>query len=110
MQYLSSTNLAVGALEFLAESTTVTLFTAYLKVSELEKLNREEKIRRIIVRWEIKDLCLGVSDLELYDYCREKKISMYRNTRLHLKTFLNEKNSIFFGSANVTNRGIGEIG
>src|SRR5690606_15728493 len=67
-------------------------------------------IKQIIVRWEIQDLCLGVSDLELYDYCIENKITLFRNTRIHLKAFWNNSKSILMGSANVTGKGIGEVG
>jgi hypothetical protein len=35
-------------------------------------------------------------------------IALYRNTRIHLKCLRNEKNSVFFGSANISKSGIGE--
>jgi len=61
------------------------------------------------VRWEIKDLHQGASDLELFQYCKENQIALYRNTRIHLKCLINEKNEVLLGSANITASGIGEI-
>ncbi|MEJ6776274.1 MAG: hypothetical protein QNK85_02985 [Crocinitomicaceae bacterium] len=108
--YRSGDNLQDGAISFINEHEEITLFSAYLKLSALERLNNQGNIVQIIVRWEIEDLCKGVSDIGLYDYCIENKIALYRNTRIHLKAFWNNKTSVLFGSANVTGRGIGEIG
>lgn len=110
MLFISGTDLESSAIKFIESHEKVTLFSAYLKLEELKKINRSNTISRIVVRWEIKDLCLGVSDLELYEYCETNKISLYRNTRLHLKAFWNNNESIIFGSANVTERGLGEVG
>ena len=78
------------------------------QLDQLIKINSQKRIKQIIVRWEIQDLCLGVSDLELYEYCLTNKITLKRNTRIHLKAFWNNKSSVMFGSANVTKRGLGE--
>lgn len=110
MLYKSGNNLEQGALTFLMENERIVLFSAYIKVSELEKINHLTRIQQIIVRWEVKDLCLGVSDLELYQYCKTNNIKLFRNTRIHLKAFWNQGTTLFFGSANVTNRGLGEKG
>ncbi len=110
MLYKSGNNLEQGALYFIEENEHIILFSAYIKVRELEKINKLGHIQQIVVRWEIKDLCLGVSDLELYQYCKENNIKLFRNTRIHLKAFWNQRTSLFFGSANVTNRGLGEKG
>ncbi|NJW54163.1 hypothetical protein [Salinimicrobium oceani] len=110
MIYTSGRNLESSVLEFIDSSNEITLFTAYLKLEELKRLDFQKRIKRIIVRWEIKDLCLGVSDLALFQYCTENSIVLYRNTRLHLKAFWNNQDQVLFGSANVTNRGLGEVG
>ena len=60
---------------------------------------------QIIVRWDIEDLCKSVSDIELYQYCIDNGITLYRNTRLHMKVFWNNKDALVFGSANITGRG-----
>lgn len=108
MLYKSGENLFSGALDFISESKEVSLFCAYIRTEQLKELNKEGKINRIVVRWEIRDLHQGASDLELYNYCKENKIALYRNTRIHLKCFINEKEQVLLGSANITGRGIGE--
>lgn len=110
MLHKSGINLESGAIEFIEKNDVITLFSAYLKLDELKFINQSKKINRVIVRWEIRDLCLKVSDIELYDYCIDNNISLYRNTRIHLKVFWNNAKDIFFGSANVTKRGLGEKG
>lgn len=110
MLHKSGVNLESNAIKFVENNETITLFSAYLKLEELKSINQSKKINRIIVRWEIKDLCLKVSDIELYHYCIDNGISLYRNTRIHLKAFWNNAQDVFFGSANVTSRGIGERG
>jgi len=106
----SGINLESETINFIKRQETITLFSAYIKLGELKKINNLKNIKQIIVRWEIRDLCLGVSDLELYDYCIENDIILYRNTRIHLKVFWNNSFDVLFGSANVSNRGLGEKG
>ena len=112
MLYKSGHNLKEGALQFMNEKDEITIFSAYLKLNELKELNTDNKVKRIVVRWELEDLheSKKVSDIEVYQYCLDNQIALYRNTRIHLKTFWNGKKSVFFGSANITGRGIGEKG
>lgn len=110
MLLLSGFNLLDNLIDFTAANKEITIFSPYIKTEQIRKLNSSNSIKRIIVRWEIRDLCLGVSDLDLYDYCKENGITLYRNTRIHLKVLWNHNSNIIFGSANITNRGIGEIG
>ena len=107
MLYRSGENLFEGAKSFVDQNEEITIFSAYLKLDTLKKLNGSGHIKQIIVRWEIKDLCLGVSDFEkLFIYCRKNQISIYRNTRLHAKVIWNNFNDVFLGSANLTGRGL----
>ena len=108
MLYKSGENLFSGALDFISKSEEISVFSAYIRTEQLKELNQENKINRIVVRWEIRDLHQGASDLELYQYCKDNKIALYRNTRIHLKCIRNNRDEIFLGSANVTGRGIGE--
>jgi hypothetical protein len=110
MLFKSGINLEKETINFINESNDITIFSAYLKTEELKKINISKKIKRIIVRWDIQDLHLGISDIDLYDYCKLNDIALYRNTRLHLKVFWNNQRDIVFGSANVTNKGLGELG
>lgn len=108
MLHKSGYNLEEGAIDFISNNESITLFSAYIKLEELKRINNRNNIKQIIVRWEVEDLCKGVSDLELYQYCLDNGIVLYRNTRLHMKVFWNNQDSIVFGSANVTGRGLGE--
>ena len=110
MLFKSGINLESELIAFLEKQEEITLFSAYIKIDQLKKINTKKNIKKIIVRWEIKDLCLGVSDLELFEYCFINNIALYRNTRIHLKAFWNNSKDVFFGSANVTKRGLGEKG
>jgi hypothetical protein len=110
MLYISGTNLESSAIEFVDSYEKVTVFSAYMKLDEIKKINRSKNVKRIVVRWEILDLCKEVSDLEVYKYCQENQIALYRNTRLHMKVLWNDSSSVLFGSANITNKGIGENG
>lgn len=110
MLYRSDDNLEKGAISFVEDNNEVTLFSAYLKLDALKKINQHKSIKQIIVRWEIEDLYKKISDLELYDYCLENNIALYRNTRIHLKAFWNNNKTVLFGSANITGKGIGEKG
>jgi hypothetical protein len=106
----SGENLFENAKRFVDENREVTIFSAYLKLDVLKKLNESNHVKQVIVRWEIEDLYKKVSDIELHNYCLEKNIGLYRNTRIHLKAFWNNNNKILYGSANVSKRGISEIG
>lgn len=110
MLYRSGENLFEGAKSFVDQNKEITVFSAYLKLDVLKKLNESNHVKQVIVRWEIEDLYKKVSDIELYTYCLEKNIALFRNTRIHLKAFWNNNNKILYGSANVSKRGISEIG
>jgi hypothetical protein len=108
--FQSGNNLKSGCLEFVSNSIEITIFSAYITTSEIEELNIKSNISRIIVRWDIEDLCKGSSDLKLYSYCKKNNILLYRNTRIHLKTIWNNQKTVFTGSANITRKGIGSFG
>ena len=108
MLHKSGYNLEKGAIDFISNNESITLFSAYIKLEELQRINFKNNIKQIIVRWEIEDLCKGVSDIELYHYCLDNGIALYRNTRLHMKAIWNNLDIVFFGSANVTGRGLGQ--
>jgi hypothetical protein len=111
MLFKSGNNLNTSVLSFIAENKQLTVYSAYIKLDQLKAYNDVGNIDRIIVRWEIEDLVKGISDFEsLYEYCKVNNIALYRNTRIHLKAIWNNENSVLFGSANVTGKGMGERG
>lgn len=111
MLFKSGLNLDRSVNSFIDGNDKITILSAYIKLDQLKILNTEKKVNRIVVRWEIEDLVKGVSDFEdLYIYCKDNDISLFRNTRIHLKALWNNENSVLFGSANVTGKGMGERG
>jgi len=100
MIYKSACNLEQETIKFTDTNKTISLFSAYITLPQLKKINKSDHVKEIVVRWEVQDLCMGVSDIELYDYCKTHGITLYRNTRIHLKAIWNNKESVFFGSAN----------
>ncbi len=108
MLHKSGINLFSETNNFFENEETIILFSAYIKTEIVKRLNSNNNIKQIIVRWEIEDLAKGVSDLDLYGYCKNNNIQLFRNTRIHLKTAWNFNNKILLGSANYTNKGVGE--
>jgi phosphatidylserine/phosphatidylglycerophosphate/cardiolipin synthase-like enzyme len=92
---------------FVSTSDNLFIFAAYVKLESLKHiLDSTRSCKLLVVRWELKDLLLGASDLEVFGYCQEKGITLYRNPRLHLKAFVNDYKSCILGSANISSRGI----
>jgi hypothetical protein len=109
--FRSGDNLDSSVKGFIDGNDHITIFSAYIKLEQLEKYNFKGNIDRIVVRWEVEDLVKGVSDFQaLYEYCKQFDIALYRNTRIHLKALWNNENSVLFGSANLTGKGMGEMG
>lgn len=90
---------------------SIEIFTPFIKKDTLAKLiealpNRDFPIS-VITTWNIKDIASGVTDLEVYPYCKEKGIYLFINNRIHLKTYLVDYGKVLTGSANMTGRGMG---
>jgi hypothetical protein len=64
---------------------------------------------KVVARWQLNDLVKGSSDLEVYEYCRDKGWRFGINTRLHGKLFLLDSEEFLLGSANLTRRGLNLI-
>lgn len=83
------------------------IISPYIKTNVLDNLlsNCVAKVT-IITTWKLKDIQLGASELELYNYCKENNIFLYLNQRVHIKAFINDYSSCLFGSANITSKGL----
>jgi hypothetical protein len=106
MYLVSNSELFNDIKKFISDSKQIILFSAYINSNLINQLNVKNNFSQIIVRWEIADLVNGVSDLELFYYCKENRIKLFRNTRLHLKAIVNDNNQIIFGSSNYTKKGL----
>jgi hypothetical protein len=107
MIYKNGSNLSKGLVEFIKNSNSLYVFAPYIKVETLKALiDEQENVKAIFVRWETKDLILGSSDLEIYPYLKKKGITLYRNSRLHLKAYLDGNKKCFLTSANISSRAL----
>ena len=63
-------------------------------------------MKAFFVRRETKYLILGSSVLEIYPYLKAKGITLYRNSRLHLKAYLDEYKNCLLTSTNISSRAL----
>lgn len=61
----------------------------------------------VVSRWRKLDIISGVSDLRVYPFLKKKQIKLFHHDRIHLKILLKDKKYCFFGSANLTETGLG---
>jgi len=71
-----------------------------------ENIHKEVKITAIC-RYQKQDLLFGSSDLQSAKIILENGGRILRNPSLHAKLFMFDKDTLLFGSANLTNRGMG---
>lgn len=104
----SGDNLLTGVKKFIKESEEVFIYVPFIITSKLEEILGDTPCRKLIVRWQANDILSGACEFEpLYQFCSERQIILYRNTRLHLKVVQNTRGQLFYGSANISNRGMG---
>jgi len=93
--------------EYISQSNGLFIYSPYIKLETLKALiHGQENVKAVFVRWETKDLILGSSDLEIYPFLKAKGITLYRNSRLHLKAYLDEYKNCFLTSANISSRAL----
>ena len=107
MSFLKSDLLVSGITNYIDNFSNVILFSPYIQSNALSTINSSLNIKTIVVAWHKEDLIKGVSDLELYDYCVDNRIELYRNPQIHLKVLWDFKDEIILGSANITHKGLG---
>lgn len=86
------------------------LISPYMKIDAFKKLIHDvpTNIKIIAVcRWRISDIVLGVSDLDIYSYLKNRGNDLYINNDIHLKVLMKDKKEIIIGSVNITRAGLG---
>ena len=83
------------------------LYVPYIKTSTLEKLidGIENKII-IITNWSRKNLRSSSSDLTLYPFCKERKITLYNNEKIHLKVYSVNLENMILATGNISQHGL----
>ncbi len=93
--------------EFILISEDLFIFVPYIKLESLKQLlESSNNCKLIVVKWQPRDLLLGSSDLEIFEYCKDKNIKLFRNPRLHLKAFVDNYKRCFMGSPNISSRAL----
>jgi phosphatidylserine/phosphatidylglycerophosphate/cardiolipin synthase-like enzyme len=84
----------------------ILIISPYIKTEVLEKLLQKKPAKTsIITTWKMRDIQLGISDLDLYTFCKKNGICLYLHPRIHLKAFVNDYSQCVFGSANISRKG-----
>jgi hypothetical protein len=84
----------------------ILIISPYVKTEVLEKLLQKIPANTsIITTWKLRDIQIGISDIELFQFCKEKGIFLYLHPRIHLKAFVNDYSQCVFGSANISRKG-----
>ena len=90
-----------------ASNAITYIFTPYIKTNILEKLiNKISGKIIIITTWNPNDLLSGSSELELYPFCKENRITLYINDKIHLKVYSVDLESAIVTSGNISNNGL----
>lgn len=86
---------------------TVFLFVPYIRLDVLQKLVVNIKSKIVIVTtWNTDDILTGSSELTIYPYCKEKKIALYINNKIHLKIYSLGFQNMIIATGNISNRGL----
>jgi hypothetical protein len=106
--FRSGENLLFECINFTSKGDSFRVFSPFIRVSKLIEVLNGKKCTFVIVRWLPGDIIQGVTDFkELFEFCNKNGILLYRNPRIHLKVIQRDDNAILFGSANVTQKGMG---
>ena len=97
--------------EFLSQSCQEILIISPFIQTEILDLLLKQCSRKItiITTWKLRDIQLGVSDIELYNYCKKRGYFLYLFPRIHLKAIVNDYSQCIFGSANISRKGFALI-
>lgn len=90
-------------------SNDVVIFCPYIKLSTLKSILKEfnAKSLSIVTTWKTLDILAGISDLELYPFCKNIGAFLYIKQNIHLKVIVDSFVRAIVGSANITDKGLG---
>ena len=82
------------------------LYVPYIKTKTLSKLVDGIKNVTIITTWHMRDLVLGSSEVELYQFCKEHNYTLYVKQNIHLKVYSIALDSAIVASGNISQGGL----
>ena len=86
---------------------TLFIFVPYIRTKVLEKLLDDIPNKIVIVTtWKPRDIQLGSSEISLYPFCRDHKISLYVSSTLHLKIYSIGLSQGILATGNISHRGL----
>lgn len=88
------------------------IISAFCKLNTVKNLidkNIQNDInsKKLLVRFRLEDILSGLSDIELYEYCKQNGWDFYIRFDLHAKTYIFDKKRCILGSSNLTGKGLG---
>ena len=88
----------------------ILLIAPYIKTDALKVLLSKCNVRTtLITTWRVRDLAIGASDINLYDFCKQNDISLFLHPRIHLKSFVIDWGKNVIGSMNISKKGLGLV-
>jgi hypothetical protein len=104
----SGENLLFECINFTSKGESLRVFSPFIRVSKLFEILNGKKCEFVVVRWLPSDILHNVTDFkDLFEFCNNNGVLLYRNPRIHLKVIQRDDNAILYGSANITNKGMG---
>lgn len=89
---------------------TIVILSAFIKTEAVKQLliDVDDFVDiEIVARWKKQDVLVGASDLEVYEYSRDKGWKFGIDKNFHGKLYIVDEAAMFLGSANLTGRGMG---
>lgn len=87
------------------------IVSAFCKIPAVQfidsNISHALKSKKLLVRFLLSDILAGVTDFDLYNYCKDNGWSLYVRFDLHAKTYIFDRKRCILGSANMTSKGLG---
>ncbi len=96
--------------DYFKNSQDIVLFVPYIQRNVLAELLLDLSkgvCSTIITSWKPRDVALGVSDIDVYNFCKERDIVLLINNRIHLKAYvLDDFSKCIVTSSNISGSGL----
>lgn len=87
------------------------IVSAFCKIPAIQfidnNIHNKDVSKKLLVRFLLSDILNGVTDFEIYEYCKQNGWQLYVRFDLHAKTYIFDRKRCILGSANMTNNGLG---